>query len=127
MGNMRIVYNNQGTLGTFDFTENPSYYEHDEINLGDESGERKLNASLLAYNQGIYHVFSMTFDNIGTGQYASFGTIFRTRANMTFYPMDETRGTAESFTVRWMSPYKPKLVSNFWGGGYSFEIIMESV
>jgi hypothetical protein len=127
MSNMWMVFNNQGTLGTYTFAENPSYYEHDLINLGDESGERKANASLLAYNQGIYHVFSMTFDNIGTAQFANFGTIFSTRVNIIFYPMDETRGTAENFTVRWMTPYRPKLVSNFWGGGYSCDINLESV
>ena len=125
--NMQMVYTNNGTVGTYSFAENPSFYSHDEINLGDESGERKLNASLLAYNQGIYHIFSMTFDNIGTAQFSTFGTIFRTRANISFFPMDETRGTAESFTVRWMSPYKPKLTSNFWNSGYSFDVSLESV
>jgi hypothetical protein len=124
MGNMRMIYTNQGTLGTYDFNDNPSNYTHDEIGL--ENNERNVNAGLVAYNNGIYHVFSLSFDNIGTEQLAKFGTIFRTRSNITFFPMDETRGTTESFTVWWMSPFNPKLVNNFWGGGYSIDITLES-
>jgi hypothetical protein len=124
MANMRLVFTNNGTLGTYDFVANPSNYTHDEIAL--EHNERKVNGGLSAYNNGIYHMFTLSFDNIGTSQYNQFGTIFRTKAPLTFFPNDDVRGTNENFSVYWTGNFAPKLAQGYFGGGYQIDIVLES-
>ncbi len=121
MSNMKFVYN-----GTFEYTfdVNPFPYTHEEISL--ESNERKIDAGLISYNNGIYHIFQLSFTNIGTAQMANFGTIYRSKNPITFLPYDEVRGTAESFNVKWTGNFSPKLSDGFWASGYSLDIILET-
>lgn len=121
---MKMVYTNQGTVGTYTFDVNPFPYIHEEIPI--ENKSRNINAGLAFYNNGLYHSFQLSFTNIGTAQYANFGTIFRTKASITFYPMDETRGTSENFSVIWLERFNFKLTDVFWNSGYSGDIILES-
>ena len=125
MSNMQLVFTNQGTVGTYTFTDNPSSYSHDEIPANEES-ERTTSAKLSKYNNGLYHIFSLSFDNIGTAQYAQLGTIYRTRTPLTFYPHDVVRGTAESFSVQWTGNFSPKLIAGFFDSGYILDMILES-
>ena len=120
---MKFVYTNQGTVGTYTLVDNPSYYKPDEISL--ETNERKVNAGLGFYNNGIYHVFTLSFSNIGTQDYHNLGTIHRTKAPITFFPMDEVRGTNESFSVTWTGNFSFYHTDSFWSSGYAGDIFLE--
>lgn len=122
---MKFIYNNQGTMGTYSVVDNPAIYTHDEVAI--DNNERNGVAGLVSYNQGIYHVFNLSFQNIGTADYANLGTIFRTKNNITFFPMDEVRGTNENFTVRWIGDFSPKLSDSFWSSGFSLDMTLESI
>lgn len=121
MSNMRFCNSN----GTYNFESNPTEYMPDEVSL--EDNERMADAGLKNYNKGIYHTFFLSFDNIGTAQEANFGTFFRAKQNITFYPFDENHGTAVFYTVRWLGNYGFKLADSFWGGGYQGSIALEEV
>lgn len=121
--NMKFVYTNQGIVGTYTLATNPSVYNGEEIAL--ENNERNINAGLVQYNNGIYHLFQLGFQNIGTAQIAQLGTIFRAKSDITFYPMDEVRGTSESFVCRWTGNFSPKFSDAFWQSGYSLDFILE--
>ena len=122
--NMKMIYTNQGTVGTYTFDINPTTYSHEEISI--DNNERTIDAGLVSYNNGIYHLFTLGFQNIGTSQMANIGTIYRTKSPITFYPMDEIRGTNENFSVYITGNYSPKLTDSFWTSGYSLDIILES-
>jgi len=121
MSNMKF----ENSSGTYTFTTNPSSFTQEEVSL--ESNERMADASLLNYNKGIYHIFQLSFDNIGTTQEANLGTFFRAKQNITFYPFDENRGTAVTYLVRWLGNYNARLDDSYWAHGYSLDITLEEV
>ena len=123
--NMQFVYSNQGTMGTYIFTDNPTVYVHPErgVSQRERGQDQKLNDLFL----GKYEAFNLQFDHIGTAQYAQLGTIWRLQKSIDFYPFDEVRGTAEKFTVRWVNDFEFESVAPFWGAGYKGNILLETV
>lgn len=123
MANMKFIYN--GGVGTYNFTDNPSFYDHQIIKVKNE--ERSDDGSLISHRKGEYDSFVLDFDHIGTAQAAEFLTIFNTNKNIEFYPFDENRGTSLHYTVSWVNDWGFKLKDNFWASGYSGSILLELV
>ena len=123
--NMQFVYVNQGTTGTYSFTDNPSVYVHPIVQVSQRA--RGQDVALNDFFLGQYHPFNLQFDHIGTAQYAQLGTIFSLQKSIDFYPFDEVRGTAEKFTVRWVNDWAFEPVAPFWGSGFKGNILLEQV
>ena len=123
--NMWMVFNNQGTMGTYIFADNPYPFSHQIRNVSER--DRSMNQALISFNKGEFHSFELTFDFVGTAQYAQFGTIFSLHKSFDFYPFDETRGTTEKFIVEWVNDFNFGLIDSFWNSGYKGSIILEQV
>lgn len=120
---MRFIYNDGA--GTFSFDDNPSIYQPIKRTL--EDIQRSVDGHLISNFKGDYNYFLLSFDHIGTNQFIQFQTIHATHKNIVFYPFDELRGTSLSYTVKWIGDFEFSFSENWWEGGCSGNILLESV
>ena len=122
---MSMVFNNQGTAGTYTFDINPTQYSHIEQDFTDR--QRDVDASLTEFFRGQKSFFTLEFDYVGTAQYANLGTLRRLHNTLTFFPQDENRGTLGSYAVRWVNPFEFVNLGPSWGNGYKGRISLEEI
>lgn len=120
---MRFVYNDNS--GTYNFDDNPVKYQPIKRTL--EDTKRSTDGHLQSNFHGDYNYFLLIFDSIGTNQFTQFQTIHATHKNIVFYPFDELRGTSLSYTVKWLGDFDFPFTENWWEGGCSGAILLETV